>query len=339
MNKHLFLKILNWEEVERPAVWCMRQAGRYLPWYNIIKNKYDFWTRVKTPELASIISLEPIKTFWMDACILFSDILVLALEMWIDIDFIEDKGPILKKTIRTKSDIQSLDMNAAKKLFYVYDAIKKIKLDLKWEVPLIWFAWAPFTILCYIIESSWSKDFVNTRKFCFSNPKLAIYLLEKITDLTIEYLKKQIEAWVDAVQVFDTWASLLWEQDFEIFILPFISKIVKEISPLAPIILFEKWANHSLDKLSKIWASALWLDWSISPKQARKLTWWKIILQWNFDPAYLFLEKEEIKIRTHKMIEEFWVQKYIANLWHWIFKNTNIEWVKAFVDAVKYYKK
>lgn len=336
-KKYLLLQALAWEKVERPPVWCMRQAGRYLPEYKKIKEKYDFWTRVKTPELASKITIEPVKKLWVDAAILFSDILTVPLEMWIPIELVEKKGPILEKTIKTKADIENLDMNAPEKLFYVYDAIKKIKKDLNWEVPLIWFCWAPFTILCYMIEWKWSKDFMEARKFCFTKPKLALELLEKITTITIKYLKKQIEVWVDAVQIFDSWSAVLSPKEFDRFILPFIQKIVKEISPFSPIILFEKWSNYSLEKLSKL-NVCLWIDWSIEAKEARKLTWWNTCLQWNFDPAYLFLKPEEIKQKTKKMIDEFWKQNYIANLWHWINQFTPIENVRAFVEAVKEYK-
>ena len=333
-KKHLLLQALSWENIERPPVWCMRQAGRYLPWYQEIKKNYDFWTRVKTPKLASQITIEPVKTLWVDAAILFSDILVVPLEMWIPIELVEKVWPILQKTIKTKEDIENLDLNAAKKLTYVYDAIKQIKKDLIWEVPLIWFAWAPFTILCYMIEWKGSKDFLEAKKFCFTKPNLALELLEKITDVTIEYLKNQIASWVDAVQIFDSWSSVLSPEDFEKFIYPFLEKIVKEIKPLSPIILFEKWANHSLKKLSKLWV-CLWIDQTISPKKAREIVSEKTCLQWNFDPAYLFLKEEEIEKNVKKMINEFWKNNYIVNLWHWINQHTPISWVKAFVQAVK----
>ncbi len=336
-KKHLLLKALAWEKVERPPVWCMRQAGRYLPEYKKIKQNYDFWTRVKTPELASKITIEPIEEFWMDAAILFSDILVVPLEMGMNIELVEKKGPIFDKTIKNKSDIDALDMNAPEKLNYVYEAIKKIKKDLKWETPLIWFAWAPFTILCYMIEGKWSKDFLEAKKFCFTQEKLALELLDKITTVTIEYLKRQIEAGVDAVQIFDSWSSALSPKDSQKFILPFIEKIVKEISPLSPIILFEKWSNHALEKLSKLWV-CLGIDSSIEVLEARKIVWKNTCLQGNFDPAYLFLKPEEIKKRTKEMINDFWTQNYIANLWHWINQFTPIENVRAFVEAVKEYK-
>jgi uroporphyrinogen decarboxylase len=274
----------------------------------------------------------------MDAAILFSDILVVPLEMWLDIELVEKVGPIFKKTIKTKEDIEKLDLNAPEKLNYVYLAIKEIKKELLGETPLIWFAWAPFTILCYMIEWKWSKDFLEAKKFCFTQEKLALELLEKITTVTIEYLKKQIEAWVEAVQIFDSWSSALSPQDFDKFILPFTKKIVEEISPLAPIILFEKWSNHALEKLSKL-PVCLWVDSSIEAKKARKIVWENTCLQGNFDPAYLFLEPLEIKKRTKKMIDDFWTKNYIANLWHWINQFTPIENVKAFIEAVKEYKK
>jgi len=337
-KKHLFLQILNWKKVDRPAVWCMRQAWRYLPKYSELKLKYDFWIRVQTPELASEITIEPVELLWVDAAILFSDILVIPKEMWLEIELIENKWPIFKKTIQTQEDIDLLDINADEKLTYVYDAIKLTKQKLQDKVPLIWFAWAPFTILCYMVEWKWSKTFDEARKFCFTKPELALELLDKITDLTIKYLKKQVEAWVDAVQIFDSWSSVLSPSDFDIFIYPFLEKISKQLDWLTPVILFEKWANHALKKLSKLPVNALSLDWNIKPKKARKLVWEKMVLQWNFDPAYLFLDEKQIEEKTKQMIKKFWTQKYIVNLWHWILQKTPVSGVKTFVETVKNYK-
>lgn len=334
----LILKVLAWEQVSRPPVWCMRQAWRYLPWYTSLRKKYDFFTLVRTPELAAEITLEPIRTFGMDAAILFSDILVIPQAMWLEVEMIEEKWPFLPKTIKTLEDIAALNDEDVESLSYVYDAIKLINKDLDSKTALIGFAGAPFTIFCYMIEWKWSKTFDKARKFLFLYPYLAHKLLSKITKITIKYLKKQIQFWVDLVQVFDSWSSVLWPDDFREFILPYLKQISNELSLLVPVILFEKWSYYALSDLSQIGVKALWLDWNISPKMARELSWDEIVLQWNFDPAYLFLSPIIINEKVTKMIDEFWVQNYIVNLWHGILPDTPITWVKAFVDAVKEYK-
>jgi len=338
LKNDLLLKALRGETVSRPPVWMMRQAGRYLPEYMKLREKYDFFTRVQTPELACEITLQPIDIIGTDAAILFSDILVVPQAMGMEVLMEEGKGPLLPKTISSEKDLASLIIDDAEEnLAYVFKTIALTKRELNGRVPLIGFAGAPFTILCYMVEGKGSKTFDKAKQFCFTNPTLAQQLLEKITSVTITYLKAQIKAGADCIQVFDSWSGLLSPDDFTAFAFPYLKKIAEALSPLCPVILFPKGSWFALKQLSETSASCIGIDWCITPGQAREQTNNKITLQGNFDPAKLFLTPKQIQLEVKKMIDEFGVQKYIANLGHGILPNVPVENAKAFVDAVKNY--
>lgn len=332
----LLLKALRGENVKRPPVWMMRQAGRYLPEYIALREKYDFFTRVQTPELAAKITLQPVRRIGVDAAIIFSDILVIPQAMGVEVLMEEGKGPLLPKVIKTEKDINSLFTDAVEeKLDYVMKALSLTKQELNGEVPLIGFAGAPWTILCYMVEGKGSKTWEKAKEFCFTQPELAHQLLQKITDTTIRYLKAQTKAGADVVQVFDSWAGSLSPEDFKRFSQPYLIQIADALQDDAPVILFPKGSWYALKELSESNALAIGIDWCISPKMAREMTENKITLQGNFDPAKLLLPVAEIKKEVKKMINEFGIQKYIVNLGHGITPNIAVDHAKAFVDAVK----
>ena len=336
LKNDLLLRALKGENVERPPVWMMRQAGRYLPEYIKLREKYDFFTRVQTSELAAEITLQPIQRLGVDAAIIFSDILVVPQAMGMQVLMEEGKGPLLPNVIKTEKDIISLSTDKVEeKLDYVMKALSLTKQELNGEVPLIGFAGAPWTILCYMVEGKGSKTWEKAKQFCFIQPELAHKLLQKITDATIHYLKAQTKAGADVVQIFDSWSGCLGPQDFKRFAQPYLIQIAEALKDHAPVILFPKGSWYALKDLSESSASALGIDWCISPKTAREITQNKITLQGNFDPAKLLLPVAEIKKEVKKMIGEFGVQKYIANLGHGITPNIPVENAKAFVDAVK----
>jgi uroporphyrinogen decarboxylase len=337
-KNNLLLNALKGESVSRPPVWMMRQAGRYLPEFMELRKKYDFFTTCQTPELASEITMQPIRRFPLDAAILFSDILVVPQAMGINFQMKKDFGPYLENPIRTAKQINELiHPNVGEKLSYVFDAVKLTKEKLNNSIPLLGFAGTPWTILCYTIEGKGSKTFEKTKQFCFTQPKEAHRLLEKISLTTIEYLTKKIEAGVDAVQLFDSWGGILSPTDYLEFSWPYIDKITEAIAKLAPVIIYAKGCSHSLEKMSHSKASALGIDWTISPTEARKLTNNKITLQGNFDPTRLYSSPKIIKEMVHKMIQEFGKEKYIVNLGHGILPNIPIENAEAFIKAVTEY--
>ena len=338
LKNDLLLRALRKERVERPPVWMMRQAGRYLPDYIKLRDKYDFFTRVQTPELACEITLQPVEQVGVDAAIIFSDILVIPQAMGMEVLMEEGKGPSLPKIIKTQKDIDELiTKDAENNLKYVYDALSLTKSELNGRVPLIGFAGAPWTILCYMVEGKGSKTWDKAKQFAYTQPQLAHELLQKITDVTINYLKAQVKAGADTVQVFDSWSGILSPGDFKIFAQPYLLQIADALENDAPVILFPKGSWYALNDLSNSSAAGIGIDWCVTPQFARKVTENKITLQGNFDPAKLLAPIPQIKKWVKEMIEGFGTQKYIANLGHGITPNVPVDHAKAFVEGVKEY--
>lgn len=338
LKNDLLLKALRGETVERPPVWMMRQAGRYLPDYIKLREKYDFFTRVQTPELATEITLQPIDQVGVDAAIIFSDILVIPQAMGVEVLMEEGKGPSLPRTIKTQQDIDNLITTGVEEsLGYMYAALKLTKKELNGRVPLIGFAGAPWTILCYMVEGKGSKTWDKAKQFAYTQPALAHQLLQKITDITILYLIEQVKAGADTVQVFDSWAGSLSPADFKIYAQPYLFQIATALKPYAPVILFPKGSWYALEDITGSDASGVGIDWCITPQMARQLTNNSITIQGNFDPAMLLAPIPEIKKAVTKMIDAFGPQRYIANLGHGITPNVPVDHARAFVDAVKSY--
>ena len=338
IKNDLFLRALKGETVSRPPVWMMRQAGRYLPEFMEIKNKYDFFTHCRTPELASEITVQPIRRFGMDAAILFSDILVIPQAMNIEVEMKPDFGPFLPNPVRDQKAVDRvLIPDVDIELGYVMEAIKATKEKLNNAIPLIGFAGSPWTILCYVVQGQGSKNFDKAKAFCFKNPEAAHQLLQKITDTTIAYLKAKVRAGVDVVQVFDSWGGMLSPEDYQEFSWKYIQQIIDALKEIVPVIAFGKGCWFALREMSQSGASALGVDWTCSARNARYLSGGNITLQGNFDPSRLLSPPAEIKKRVHQMINEFGKDRYIVNLGHGILPNIPLENAKAFVDAVKEY--
>ena len=340
LKNDLILRALKGQPTQRFPVWMMRQAGRYLPEYIKLREKYSFFERVQTPELAAEITLQPVDIVGVDAAILFSDILVVPQAMGMEVQLIEKQGPLLPAPIKTAADLDRLRVpDIQETLGYVGSAIKLIKQQLNGRVPLIGFAGAPWTLLCYMVQGKGSKTFDEAKAFCFKQPEVAKQLLQKITDTTIAYLKSQITAGVDLIQVFDSWGGLLSKADFETWSLPYLQQITEAIKDQVPVILFAKGAWQSLPGMAATGASGLGIDWCIEPATARSLVGQDITLQGNFDPAKLLLPIPELKKEVEKMLQQFKDQRWIANLGHGILPNIPVDHAKAFVETVQNFQK
>lgn len=339
LKNDLLLRALRGEIVERPPVWMMRQAGRYLPDYLKLKAKYDFFTRVQTPALAAAITLQPIDQVGVDAAIIFSDILVIPQAMGVEVLMEEGKGPSLPKIIQSQKDVDALRTDGVEEsLKYVFDALSLTKNELEGRVPLIGFAGAPWTILCYMVEGKGSKTWDKAKKFLYAQPQLAHQLLQKITTITIQYLQQQVKAGADTVQVFDSWSGSLSPEDFRNFAQPYLLQIADAVKDHAPVILFPKGSWYALSDLSRSSASGLGIDWTVAPQMGRSLTNSNITLQGNFDPARLLAPIPQIKKWVTQMIDGFGTHRYIANLGHGITPDVPVDHARAFVDAVKEYE-
>ena len=340
MKNDLFLRALRGEEVERPPVWMMRQAGRYLPDFMKLKAKYDFFTRCRTPELATEITVMPIDQVGTDAAILFSDILVVPQAMGVPFVMKDGVGPWLENPVRSGAAVDKVVVpDVEEELGYVMDAIKMTVAELDGSVPLIGFAGSPWTILCYTVEGQGSKSFDKAKGFCFSQPEAAHQLLQKITDTTISYLKAKVRSGVDAVQVFDSWGGMLAPADYQEFSWKYIQQIIDALKDEAPVIVFGKGCWFALDQMASSGASAVGLDWTVTPEQARQWTNNSVTLQGNYDPSRLLSPIPEIERGVKEMIDGFGKDKYIANLGHGILPNIPVEHAQAFVNAVKHYKR
>ena len=307
MNKNeLFLKALKGEVLERPPVWMMRQAGRYLPDFMKLKKKYDFFTRCQTPELATEITLMPIDQIGVDAAILFSDILVVLQAMNIPVEMRDGVGPFLPTPIRTRADLdQVIVPDIEESLGYVLDAVKMTQAELNGRVPLIGFGGSPWTLLCYAVQGQGSKTFDIAKEFCFKEEVLAHQLLQKITDTSIAYLRAKVAAGADAIQLFDSWGGLLSPEDYQKFSWPYLQQIVAALKDITPVIVFGKGCWFALPEMAKSGASALGVDWTCSARNARYLSGGQITLQGNYDPARLFSPISQIKKDVKKMIDAF----------------------------------
>lgn len=335
IKNDLYLKALRGETVERPPVWMMRQAGRFLPEFRELRDKYDFFTRCQTPELASEITMMPIRRYPLDAAILFSDILVIPQAMGMDFQMIEGTGPWLETPIRTPEQVRNIIVpNVDDTLGYVFEAIEMTLEKLDNDIPLIGFAGSPWTILCYCVEGKGSKTFDLAKRFCFQHPEAAHELLQKITDTTIAYLKRKVEKGVSAVQIFDSWGGMLSPYDYQTYSWHYINQIVEALSPLTHVIAFGKGCWFALEEMTLSKVSALGVDWTIRPEMARTLTNHTMTLQGNFDPARLYSSPEIIRKMVHQMIDRFGKDRYIVNLGHGILPNIPLENADAFIRAV-----
>jgi uroporphyrinogen decarboxylase len=337
MKNDLLLRAAKGEETERIPVWLMRQAGRILPGYRKLREHVkDFKELVKTPALACEATLEPVSLLGVDAAIIFSDILVVPEAMGLDYEMLESKGPMFEKTIQSQKDIDTLRIGSTENWSYVVDAIKLTKSELNGKLPLIGFAGSPWTIFAYMTEGKGSKTFSVAKRMLYSEPQMAHALLEKITQTTTKYLKDQVNAGAQIVQIFDSWGGILSPESYEEFSLPYIAKICNELNGLVPVIAFPKGAFFSAKKIAKLNCSAISLDWTIDPAEARNLLPGKT-LQGNLDPCVLYAEHSIIRGKTHKMLEQFGSKGYIANLGHGVYPDIPMDNVRYFIDTVKQY--
>lgn len=336
LQNDLLLKALQGTPVPRPPVWMMRQAGRFLPDYIKLRDKYSFFERCQTPELATEITVMPVDQVGVDAAIIFSDILVVPQAMGMEVQLVEKLGPLLPQPIKSAADLDRIvipDVND--RLHYVMEALTLTKQTLAGRVPLIGFAGAPWTLLCYMVQGKGSKTFDEAKAFCYTQPEVAHELLNRVTETTIAYLKAQVLAGADVVQIFDSWGGLLSPKDFEEFSLQYIRRIVAALQGVCPVIVFAKGAWFALEEMAATGAQGLGLDWCIKPELARQFAGPAITLQGNYDPAQLMRPIPEITKSVHEMIRAFGPQRYIANLGHGILPNIPVDHAKAFVEAVK----
>lgn len=332
-----FLAACRGEPVDRPPVWLMRQAGRYLPEYRAVRAGVSFLEMCADVERAVTVSLQPIDLVGAEAAILFQDIFTPIPGMGVELDFAP--GPVIARPIREAAQVAALRVpDPRESVPYVFTILGRLREALaKREIPLLGFAGAPFTLAAYLVQGSGSKDFSALKRLLQTQPELIDALLEKLTQLTIDYLRAQIEAGAEAVQLFDTWAGLLDRAAYRRFAEPAHRRIAAALAGApAPLILYVQNGAHIVDIAADSGAAVLSLDWRVDLRRAAESHGSQVSLQGNLDPCWLHAPRARIFEMVREMAEAAKPARgYIANLGHGCLPDTPVEGVRAFTDAVR----
>lgn len=332
-----FLKACWGEKVDYTPIWIMRQAGRYLPQYHDVRGKVTFLELCKSPELAAEVTIQPIDYLGVDAAILFSDILVPLEKMGLTLEFQEKRGPVFHNPVRDKSDVDRLVIpDPEDDLGYVMDTIRLLRKELAGRVPLIGFSGAPFTLATYVVEGGSSKSYFQTKKMMYSAPDLYKNMMDKITECTTLYLKAQIEAGAQALQIFDSWAGVLGPSDFKEFALPYVQRIVGELKGKGvPVIYFANNGATLLELSKTSGADVLGLDWRINIDDAVARLGKDVSFQGNMDPCALLLPDDKLEQRIARILDQAkGARGHVFNLGHGILPETPPEKAKLAVELV-----
>ena len=339
MRDSLFIKAAFSEKTERPPVWMMRQAGRFMKEYWDIKNKYSFLEMCKTPGIAADVTMLPVDLLGIDAAILFSDILVTAEAMGGDLSFTQNVGPKFANPVRDQKGVDNLQTDVTDKLQYVADAIKVIQQRLNGSIPLIGFAGAPFTVMSYLVEGGSSRDFKLTKLLIHNEPALAHQLLSKIAKVTVDYLNMQIAAGVNAVQIFDSWAQALAWDDYKEFSHRYIAEIISQLNRKdIPVISFCKGSSVFAPLMAEAQPDVISIDWNVDLLDIKQRLPKGIAVQGNLDPHILYADKRVIKDRIYRLFDRMKGENgFIFNLGHGIMPDIPFDNVKYAVDVIKEY--
>jgi uroporphyrinogen decarboxylase len=337
MNDRL-IRACRREPVDRTPVWMMRQAGRYLKDYRDIRQKVSFLELCKNVDLAAEVSLQPLRILGVDAVIFFSDILIPVEAMGVRVE-LTDKGPEIASPIRTSNDITKLHIpDPAERMPFVGSILKRLRNELNGQVPLIGFSGAPWTLASYMIEGGGSKSFSEIKKIAFSEPAVLQSLLDKLASTVIAYLRFQIEAGAQVVQLFDTWAGELGRADYEKFGLPVTRRIFEEVGDRVPRILYINGCASILESMAASGADVLSIDWRIPMNEARQRVGDRVALQGNLDPCTLLGSTPNLAATAEKILKEAGPSGHIFNLGHGILPMTPVENARALIDFVKAYR-
>jgi uroporphyrinogen decarboxylase len=316
-------------------VWIMRQAGRYLPEYRKLRERYDFLTMTKTPELITEVTLQPIRRFDMDAAILFSDIMTPLEGMGFDLSF--DPAPVIGNPIREARDVDRLrDVEPEEAVPFVLEGIRSLRRELPSSAPLIGFAGAPWTLFCYAVQGQGSKSFALARSFLCSRPDAALALLDKLAGAMTSYLAAQAQAGAQALMIFDSWVGMLAPDDYRRFVLPSMSKMVAGLRPLdLPLIYFPNQGAALLEDVATLDADVVGIDWRVPLSAARSILGPDKAVQGNLDPAALFAPPAELTRRIDRVLEQAGAEPgHVFNLGHGIEPTTDPDAVTRLVDHV-----
>jgi uroporphyrinogen decarboxylase len=338
MNDRL-LRACRREVLDRPPVWMMRQAGRYLPEYRAVRAGSDFLSMVHTPELAAEVTLQPVDIMHVDAAIIFSDILVVPHAMGMSLRVDEGVGPRFDDPMRNTNSLFALrEVVPEESLRFTLDAIRMVRRELNGRVPVIGFAGAPWTLAAYMIEGGGSKDFQHAKRAMFGEPAFMHALLEKLAVAVGNFLVAQVAAGAQVLQLFDSWAGALTPHDYRTFALPALAHAA-QIAKTAgvPLIVFPHGAPLLLEEVAiATKADVIGVDWRIDASEAKRIgDKLGVAVQGNLDPSLLYASPEVIRERTQTMLRDFGGVGHIANLGHGIFPDIPVPHARTFIDTVR----
>lgn len=331
-----FLAAAHQRPVDRPPIWLMRQAGRYLPEYRALKEKHDFLTMVRSPELATEVTLQPLKRFPLDAAIIFSDILVIPEALGQGYHFRDQGGIGMDYLLDSKDKILALDPNkVAERLKYVADALLLTRSKLGEDTALLGFCGSPWTLACYMVEGGSAKDFIAIKKLAWDQPELFELLMQKLTQAIIEYLHMQMDAGADALQIFDSWGSICPATQYEAWSLRWIHQIIHSLKGQVPVILYAKGMGHRSPELIHTGANVISLDWTIHLREMRQSIGRGASVQGNLDPVTLTTTPEITRQEAKRVLDDAGNQPgFIFNLGHGMIPSAKIECVEALMEVV-----
>lgn len=336
MRAERFLRACRREPVDCTPVWLMRQAGRYMPEYMAIRSKHSFLEMCKTPELAAEVTLQPVNRIGVDAAILFADILLPLEGMGVGLEFAKDEGPVIHNPVRSEADVDRLRViEPEEDVPYVLEAVRLVRRELEGRVPLIGFAGAPFTLASYMIEGGGSRSYLRCKRLMWENPKAWHNLMEKIAETTLRYLKAQVRAGAQALQMFDSWVGTLGPDDYEQYVLPHSRYVLQGLKDTGvPVIHFANNASTLLDLVKRAGGDVIGLDWRVDIGEARARLGGDVTVQGNLDPAALFAPLPVIEEKVKRILQKAGPTGHIFNLGHGIHKETPVEHAIALVEMV-----
>lgn len=324
---------------DHTPVWFMRQAGRYMPEYRLVREKYSLLEICHHPELAAEVTLQPVRTLGVDAAILFADILLPVIPLGLGLEFAKGEGPVINHPVQTEQDVRALPpVDPQADLGYVLQAIRILRSELE-SIPLIGFCGAPFTIASYIIEGSSSRDFIRTKTMMYSAPGTWHMLMDRLSTLLADYLSAQIDAGAQAVQVFDSWVGSLSPQDYQMYVLPYSRKVLQAAGAMGvPVIHFGTNTATLLPWMKQAGGDVIGLDWRIPLDEGWQVLGEDVAVQGNLDPAVLLAPIPQITAHMQDIMKRAGGRAgHIFNLGHGILQHTPVDHVKALVEMVHAY--
>lgn len=339
IDQYSFIKACYRQPTPYTPIWLMRQAGRYMKEYRTLRKKFSFLEMCKNPQLASEVTLQPLRKLQVDAAIIFSDILIPLAPMGVKFDFAKGEGPVFRHPVREEKDVERLKViEPEEEIPFLMEAIRIVRKELEGKVPLIGFSGAPFTLASYMIEGGHSQNYLNTKRMMYQAPLTWDLLMKKISEVLIRYLNAQVRAGAQALQLFDSWVGCLSPADYEEFVLPYVRKVFKGLDKAVPIIHFGTSTSALLPLMKKAGGDVIGLDWRVNLEEAWLRLGHDVAIQGNLDPAVLFGPIHLIRKEVKRILRQAEGRPgHIFNLGHGILPETPVENVVALVDMVHEY--